>query len=280
MRFIILFLMIISFAGLSQESLSVMTFNIRMATTSDGINQWENRKDRAAQTVDFYEADACGMQEVLYSQLVDLEKRLPAYGWVGIGRDDGKKAGEFSPIFYLKDRLKLIETKTFWLNEHPETVGLGWDAKINRVVTWAKFEDKATSKQFIMFNTHFDHQGVVARRESAKLLLAKVKEISGNLPYVVTGDFNAMPSQEPIQILTDTSKDYYFTNAKQLSKTPHFGPEGTFTAFTVSERDNEPIDHIFVPQTAEVLKHATLSGTWSGLFASDHHAVMAVLKFK
>lgn len=278
-RILSLLLLTSPFLAQSQESVNVMSFNIRYATTNDGVNQWNNRKDRAAETVNFYDTDLCGMQEALYSQILDLEKRLLAYGWVGIGRDDGDKAGEFSPIFYLKERFKLIETNTFWLNEHPESVGLGWDARINRVVTWAKFEDKATSRQFIMFNTHFDHQGVVARRESAKLLLKKVEEISGDLPFVVTGDFNAKPTQEPIQILTDSSRDFYFTDTKQVSKMPHFGPEGTFTGFESKERENEPIDHIFIPKRVEVLKHATLSGTWNGLFASDHHPVLAVLKF-
>ncbi len=279
MRLIYLLAMLTSLSVSGQESLNVMTFNIRYATVADGENQWNNRKDRTAETVRFFDADLCGMQEALYSQIIDLEKRLPAYGWVGVGRDDGENAGEFSPIFYLKAHLKLLETKTFWLNEHPESVGLGWDARINRIVTWAKFEDRRTQKQFIIFNTHFDHQGVVARRESAKLLLKKIREIAVDLPFVVTGDFNAKPSEEPIQILTDVSKDFYLTDSKKISNTPHFGPEGTFSGFEAKERDNEPIDHIFVSEGIKVLKHATLSGTWGGLFASDHHPVMTVIKF-
>lgn len=279
MRVISLFVLLLPLSSVSgQESLNVMTFNIRYATAADGENQWNNRKDRAAETVRFFDSDICGMQEALYSQIIDLEKRLPAYGWVGVGRDDGEKAGEFSPIFYLKTHLTLLETKTFWLNEHPETVGLGWDARINRVVTWAKFEDRRTLQQFIIFNTHFDHQGVVARRESAKLLLKKIKEIASDLPFLVTGDFNAKPAEEPIQILTDASQDFYLTDSKKITQMPHFGPEGTFSGFEAKERDNEPIDYIFVSEGIKVLKHATLSGTWGGLFASDHHPVMTVVK--
>ncbi|MDP5120196.1 MAG: endonuclease/exonuclease/phosphatase family protein [Spirosomaceae bacterium] len=281
MRYLLPFLLLLSMNVVSQEALNVMTFNIRYSTPADGVNQWDNRKDFVAQTVQFYEADLCGMQEALYSQITDLQERLPQYGWVGVGRDDGDKKGEFSPVFYLKKRFELIETNTFWLNEHPEIVGYGWDARFNRVVTWAKLLDKSTQKEVIIFNTHFDHQGEIARRESAKLVLNKVKEIAGNTPFVVTGDFNATPSQEPIQVLTDKSKDFHFVSSENLSQTPHFGPNGTFTGFKEKERDNEPIDYVFVSEkNAEVLKHATLSNTWGGLYASDHFAVMATLRFR
>lgn len=281
MRLWLPFLLMISLNAVCQKEMNVITFNIRYATPSDGVNQWNNRKDFVAQTVLFHEADLCGMQEALYSQITDLEKRLPEYGWVGVGRDDGDKKGEFSPVFYLKKRFELIETNTFWLNEHPETLGYGWDARFNRVVTWAKLLDKISQKEVIIFNTHFDHQGEIARRESAKLVLSKVKEIAGNTPFVVTGDFNALPADEPIQILTDKSKDFHFVSSEKLSQTPHFGPNGTFTGFKEKERDNEPIDYVFVSEKdVEVLKHATLSNTWGGLYASDHFAVMATLRFR
>ncbi len=281
MRFILPFLFLLAGNAVSQQALNVMTFNIRYATPSDGVNQWDNRKDFVAQTVQFYEADLCGMQEALYSQITDLEKRLPEYGWVGVGRDDGDKKGEFSPVFYLKSRFELIETSTFWLNENPEILGYGWDARFNRVVTWAKLLDKITQKEVMIFNTHFDHQGEIARRESAKLVLSKVKEIAGSTSFVVTGDFNATPSQEPILILTDKSRDFHFIRSEKFSRTPHFGPNGTFSGFTEKERDNEPIDYVFVSEKdAEVLKHATLSNTWGGLYASDHFAVIATLRFR
>ncbi|MFT6203309.1 MAG: endonuclease/exonuclease/phosphatase family metal-dependent hydrolase [Spirosomataceae bacterium] len=273
-------LLMLSLNGIAQEAMNVMTFNIRYSTSSDGINQWDNRKDFVAQTVIFHEADICGMQEALYSQIKDLEKRLPEYGWVGVGRDDGDKKGEFSPVFYRKKRFDLLETNTFWLNEHPEKLGYGWDARFNRVVTWAKLRDKITDKEVIIFNTHFDHEGEIARRESAKLVLRKVKEIAKGTPFLVTGDFNAQPSQEPIQVLTDESKAFHFVSSEKLSKTPHFGPRGTFTGFKEKERNDEPIDYIFVAgKDIEVSKHATLSNTWGGLFASDHFAVMTTLRF-
>lgn len=254
-----------------------MTFNIRLATTADGINQWENRKDYAVATIGYYEADICGLQEAFIKQINDISERLPNYGWAGKGRDDGKEAGEFSPIFYNKNRFELIETNTFWLSETPDKVGFGWDAKLNRVCTWVKLKDKQTKKTLFAFNTHFDHQAVTARRESAKLILEKIKEIAGNSPVILTGDFNAQPADEPIRIITRGIGKSHFVSAKQLSSTPHFGPTGTFNGFKEKERDDEPIDFIFVNDKTKVLKHATLSGTWGGRFASDHFAVLATI---
>ena len=117
--------------------------------------------------------------------------------------------------------------------------------------------------------------GQVARRQSAKLLLQKVNEIAGSIPAIITGDFNAKPSDEPIQIITDTSDPFHLTDTKAVSVTPHYGPSGTFTGFQSKERDNEPIDHIFIKGKWKVLKHATISESWQGRFASDHFAVIA-----
>lgn len=278
-NYVVFFVVLLQAIANGQMPTNVMTFNIRYATVTDGANQWNNRKNNVATTLRFYEADICGMQEALFAQIEDLHSHLPDYGWVGVGRDDGDQKGEFSPIFYRKSRFEALESKTFWLNEHPETVGFGWDAKFNRIVTWVKLLDTKTQKQIYVFNTHFDHQAETARRESARLLLIKIKEIAGGTPFVVTGDFNATPQQQPIRILKDTSQSLRLVDAKAVSQTPHFGPEGTFNGFTTKETTNEPIDYIFVPEATTVLKHATLSGTWGGLFASDHFAVMATLLF-
>lgn len=266
---------------MAQNTWNVATFNIRFATESDGVNQWNNRKDKVVQTLQFYDLAICGMQEALISQINDIKQALPNYAFVGVGRDDGKEKGEFSPIFYDKNKFELLETATFWLNEHPETVGFGWDAHFNRIVTWALLKDKKKRKTFYVFNTHFDHQGEVARRESAKLLLTKIQEIAQNKPFIVMGDFNARPNEEPIRILTDKTQDFYLKNSISASYETHFGPTGTFNGFASKERDDDPIDHIFIDTNAfEVVKHATLSGTWQGLFASDHFAVMITCRWK
>lgn len=253
-----------------------MSFNIRYSNPGDSANAWEHRKDHAASQVLFHEVHLLGVQEALKGQLADLVERVPQFKYIGKGRADGKEKGEFSAILYDTTRLQLLQTETFWLSETPEVPGSkGWDAAIERIVTWAKFYDPVSKKIFFHFNTHYDHMGQEARRESSKLLMQKVHEIAGDLPSLITGDFNAKPSDEPIQILKDVNDPLYFIDAKEVSETPHFGPDGTFNAFGPKEIHNQPIDYIFIKNGFSVLKHATLSQTWEGRFSSDHFPVYA-----
>jgi len=279
MKRIIAFLVTLLFIIFSQaQPLNVMTFNIRYNTAADSINAWPNRKDKAASQILFHEAHILGVQEALVGQMQDLQQKLTAYKYVGVGRDDGQQKGEFSAIFYDTTRLQMLQTQTFWLSEQPTVAGSkSWDAAITRIVTWAKFKDKKTKKQFFAFNTHFDHMGKVARRESAKILLQKIKEIAGNTPIVITGDFNSKPTDEPIEIIVAANNPDRLTDAKAISANPHYGPQGTFNGFKNKESGNEPIDYIFIKNGVRVLKHATLSQTWEGLFSSDHFPVLATI---
>jgi endonuclease/exonuclease/phosphatase family metal-dependent hydrolase len=259
----------------AQGSLNIMTFNIRYANPNDGDDQWKFRKENLASMLPFYEVDICGMQEVLLSQADDLKTLLPNFKYVGVGRTDGKKEGEFSPIFYNADKISLLETKTFWLSKTPNVPSKGWDAALPRIVTWAKFKfnDSAKGKKpFYVFNTHFDHLGAQARTESAKLILKKIGEIAAGQNVIITGDLNATPLEEPVQLLKDELID-----ARSMSKLPHFGPQNsTFNAFDTKETDGRLIDYIFLNSyKIKVMKHGTLSNTWAGHFASDHHAVIA-----
>ncbi len=262
----------------SAQQLNVMSFNIRYNTARDSMDAWPYRKDHVASQILFHDAHIIGVQEALHEQMTDLQQRLTRYKYEGVGRDDGKQKGEYSAIFYDTTRLQALQSNTFWLSETPGTAGSkGWDAQITRIVTWIKFRDRKTKKVFFAFNTHFDHIGKIARKESAKLLLKKVQEITGSTPTVVTGDFNAMPSDEPIQVILDSSNPLRLTDSKSISKTPHYGPEGTFNAFGKGDRDDQPIDFIFLKGKWSVLKHATLSQSWKGHYASDHFAVLAIL---
>lgn len=260
----------------AQQALNVMTFNIRYDTPRDSANAWPNRKDKAAGQVLFHEVQILGVQEALHHQMTDLKERLKNFSYVGVGRSDGKQGGEYSAIFFDSTRLQVLQSNTFWLSTTPEVAGSkGWDADFPRIVTWARFRDRRTKKQFYVFNTHFDHIGKIARAESARLLLRKVNEIGGKMPCIVMGDFNATPAQEPIQIIANESDALHLTDSKAVSKTPHYGPTGTFNAFKSKEQSDEPIDHIFIKNGPTVLKHATLSQTWGGLFSSDHFPVFA-----
>lgn len=271
--------MFTSLQTVAQQSLNVMTFNLRYNNADDSLNAWPYRKDKVASQILFHEVNLLGVQEALNDQVVDLEQRLPAFKYFGVGRDDGKTKGEYSAIFYDTTRLQWLEGATFWLSQTSTVAGSkGWDAAITRIVTWCRFKDKATGKMFFAFNTHFDHMGKIARAESARLLLQKVTEIAGISPVIVTGDFNAAPSDEPIRIIRDESNKDHLIDSKQISKTPHYGPEGTFNAFKEKEISDEPIDHIFIKNNVSVLKHATLSQSWQGRFSSDHFPVMAVVR--
>lgn len=265
----------------AQNTLRVMTFNIRLNTASDSLNAWPYRKDNVASQILFHKIELLGVQEALHDQMMDLQQRLPQFKYVGGGRDDGKTKGEYSSIFYDSTKLQLLSSNMFWLSETTNVAGSkGWDAAITRIVTWAKFKDRRSNKIFFAFNTHFDHMGKIARRESAKLVLQKVKEIAGSTPAVITGDFNAEPTDEPIQVIVDKNNPLHLSDSKELSQTLHYGPTGTFTGFQSKERNDQPIDYIFLKGNWKVLSHATISQTWMGRFASDHFSVMAELLLK
>lgn len=270
-------LIVLAFSGTaSSQEMNIMTFNIRYNTPRDSANAWPNRKEFAASQISFHKIQVVGVQEALVGQLNDLLQSLPSFKYVGVGRDNGDDKGEFSAIMYDTTRLTVLEQSTFWLSETPERTGSrGWDAALPRIVTWAKFKDKKSKKIFFLFNTHFDHMGKIARKSSAALLLTKVEEIAKKQPTIVTGDFNAEPQDEPIQVLLDPSNPLKLTDTKTISEQGHYGPTGTFNGFQSKETSNQPIDYIFIKGGKfRVKQHATLSQTWGGRFSSDHFPVM------
>lgn len=254
----------------------VMTFNIRYDEPQDKENAWPNRKELVASMIRFHHADLVGVQEALARQLKDLERLLPDYSWVGVGRADGKAAGEFSAVLYRKNRFKHLESSTFWLSETPQVPSAGWDAALPRIVTWIKLRDLQTGKIFYHFNTHFDHRGVRARGESARLLLDRTAQIAGNLPAVVTGDFNFTESSDGYKLLTkkNSEKASALRDARYVSEHGHHGPTSTFNEFKGLIPDRK-IDYVFVKGNIRVLQHGVLSDTWDGRFASDHLPVLA-----
>jgi endonuclease/exonuclease/phosphatase family metal-dependent hydrolase len=260
-----------------------MTFNIRYNEPRDGVNAWTNRKTKVAGVIRFHKADLIGVQEAQYNQLQDLEKLLPDFAWCGIGRD-GENRGEYSAILYRKSRFSLLDTKTFWLSETPDKIGAkGWDADYPRIVTWAKFRDKKTKKNFFHFNTHFDHRGEKARIESAKMLVSQIKKIAGNSLFVVTGDFNAREETNVYKILTGTAENgdanFKLKDARYTSVNEHFGPTSTFNEFK-ELIPGMKIDYIFAGEGVKVLEHGVLADRWNGLWASDHLPVLSEILFR
>lgn len=278
-------LLLVSFVPYSEaqnEHFQVMTFNLRYPAPSDGFNYWPNRKELAASMIRYHEADIIGVQEAFRSQLEDLMKLLPGYKWYGVCRTDGSVApdpdGEFSAIIYREDRFEQLDGNTFWLSESPSKVGVaGWDAALPRVVTWAKFRDKNTQEFFFHFNTHFDHRGKTARTESAHLIRKQIVEIAGDSPVVLTGDFNAKPTDEPYQVLTSKDHSGHLEDALYISQTPHHGPMSTWSGFQFPGVPDRRIDYIFIRNNFQVLKHANLADSWGGRFPSDHLPVLVKL---
>lgn len=276
-----LFSVSIAFAQHSDNEVNVMSYNIRMDTPADGDNQWTYRKDLAAGVIKFYDVDVFGAQEVLHHQLMDLLERLPGYGYVGVGREDGKTKGEYAPVFYKKDRFSVEKEGDFWLSEDMHAVGKkGWDAACERVATWAIFQDKVSGKKFFFLNTHLDHMGKVARHEGASLVLEQVKQLSGNLPVIVTGDFNAAPQDDPIQVLTNTQDRRHLVHTRSIASL-RYGPEWTFHNFgRIPVEKREWIDYIFVKGDIEVLRHGVLTEALDHLYPSDHCPILSTLLIK
>jgi endonuclease/exonuclease/phosphatase family metal-dependent hydrolase len=273
---VILFL-IIPLTVISQQ-MNIITFNIRYNTPNDGINAWPNRIEMVTGLLRFHEADIFGLQEALHGQILDIQNDLPEYSWFGAGRDDGETGGEFSPVFYNKSKFILLKNGTFWLSETPEKPGKGWDAALNRIVTWGHFQSKVTGKQFLVLNTHFDHIGKEARKNSAELIRQKVQEMTKdkNLPVIVTGDLNLTPETEPVVLLKRYMKD-----SREVSEEPPYGPVGTFNGFKIdADLSSNRIDYIFVRGEITVMKYAALSEFKDHRFPSDHLPVFAKVRLK
>ncbi len=275
-RSFLLAVLVILLAGCASSSpteLSVMTFNIRMDTAGDSLNSWPYRKGPVGEMLRYYSPDLLGMQEVFKHQLDDVKSALPGYTAVGVGRDDGKEQGEYSSVLFKTDRFDLLKQGTFALGEDPEQIGkLGWDAVCPRIVTWVMLKDKKSGRKFCFFNTHFDHRGEVARRESARLLMAKMKELSDGCPSVITGDFNGTPDSEPVSIITKESGVQDTRTVAEVT----YGPKWTYHNFGRLAIDKrELIDYIFVQGNVKVRSYRVIGDLTDTGFLSDHNPVVS-----
>ena len=254
-----------------KEVLKIATFNLRMDTPSDGENAWFHRKDMVNDLIRFYGFDLFGTQEGFTHQLNDI-LRLSDYRFIGVGRDDEKDAGEHCAIFYRSDRFKVLDQGDFWLSEHPEKPGRGWDGTCcNRICTWGKFEDLKNHKQFYFFNVHYESEGDVARRESSNLMISRI-----NQPVFLTGDFNAFPTEEPIRILNDSG---FLNDSYKITKEAPFGPVCTYHGYDSTIKTEERLDYIWVTDSIQIDKYGVLTNTLYGHTPSDHFPVMVVAEF-
>lgn len=271
--------------SIPDNTIKIITYNLRYDNPRDGLDNWQHRKAHVASFLEQQQAHFVGMQEALHSQIEYLANELKGYDWIGVGRDDGKLAGEFSPIFYQKAAFKPIKTGTFWLSSTPDSVGSrGWDAALPRVATWGLFEhidstahSADSTRQILVINTHFDHKGEMARVNSAKLLTEKARELAPNVPMAILGDFNATPDTEVFQTMT---KDSSLADAFEIAQNQPQNVQGTFNGFKL-RHENHRIDYIFVNSNAKVLFCDIAMPRYSNgnRQVSDHYPVIAITEF-
>jgi endonuclease/exonuclease/phosphatase family metal-dependent hydrolase len=271
MKSIIVGILVLLFATtLSAQKFTVGTFNLRYDNPRDSGNLWIDRLPRVASLIAFHDFDIVGTQEGLQHQLDGLQTLLPGYTYYGIGRDDGAFKGEHSAIFVKKDAFTIVDKGDFWLSETPSKPGFGWDARINRICSWVLLKHNISSKQFYCFNVHYDHQAVIARKESSKLILDKIKTIAGTTPVVLTGDFNGDHSSEWYQLIANSG--VLLDTYKRVAAP--YKPNGTFQGFGPNLNKDQVIDHIFTTPQFSVSRWGVLTDSYNGKFPSDHFPVL------
>ena len=261
-------------SNLVSDEIKVISYNVRYNNPNDGKDIWENRRSTIVNLIKNENPDFLGLQEVNHAQLLFLNSNLSNYSFVGVGRDDGKTKGEYSPIFYNNNLFDLIKSDTFWLSSTPDKISVGWDASMERICTYAVFKSKTNKKNIWVFNTHFDHIGMEAREKSADLIISVINKLTEPEDYVVlTGDFNLLDDSKPIMNLQSNFND---TN-KNLEKTDK--SYGTFNNFKLNFVSKSRIDYVFEKNFKLINSRHIIVKTPEGRWASDHHPILAKLKF-
>jgi endonuclease/exonuclease/phosphatase family metal-dependent hydrolase len=276
--FILVSLMMINSCVWEDEkgSVKVMSFNVRYDNPADGENSWSNRKDLVISTLIDRSPDIIGMQEVLKSQLDDLDKLLPWYDYIGVGRIDGKEAGEYCPVFYKMNRFDVLDQGTLWLSDKPDSIGsTGWDAALPRIMTWVLFNDRFVNKKFYFLNTHFDHQGETARIESARLIKTFANTLN-DAPIILSGDFNCIDSSEPYAEIVSENGIKLYDACKKSVLAPK-GDQGTFNGFG-KKFPPMRIDFIFGNSSWRIYEFRTLQITEGDVYISDHYPIESIMK--
>jgi endonuclease/exonuclease/phosphatase family metal-dependent hydrolase len=260
--------------------LKTMSVNIRYDNPDDGPDAWPHRRAWLAQTINSQAPDVLGMQEVLLHQAEFLSAALPEHDWYGVGRDDGAQAGEFTPIFFRKDRFAEIDHGTFWLSDTPEKAGsLGWDAGLPRICSWVGLREIETGKEIYVFTTHLDYYGEQSRLESATLIRRRIAKIAGEEPWILLGDFNAPPGSDTWHKITDPGDGLARAiDSYTVSATAPKGPESTWNGFDAIEPGRR-IDYVFTSENVKTLEFEILIDERGGRFSSDHLPVIATLEW-
>ena len=285
--FVLLLAMVFSTLALIAASpLEVMTFNIRLGTAEDGENHWDRRRDLLFRVIRDGEADIVGLQEALRFQIDQIVSAVPAYGFVGVGRDDGREAGEYSAILYRTVRLRVLDSGTFWFSDTPENPGsASWGNRITRICTWARFADSAGGS-FYVFNLHLDHESQPSRERSVQLLAARIRDRAVQAdPVIVTGDFNSDEQNAAIRWLLgeESALPGAGTPGIDLVDTfrtvhPDARRVGTFTGFNFGQIDERKIDYVLAGPGFTVGAARIVHTSRDGRYPSDHFPVVATLE--
>lgn len=251
--------------------MKIMSFNILCG--GRGPKEWKYRIPLVVRTINNYAPDTFGVQEAHIGWMKALRASLPDYAYVGVGREDGKNGGEFSAVFYKKDKYKLVDSGTFWLSETPEKPGKGWDAACVRICSWAKLIDRKTKKEFVHFNTHLDHIGPVAMQKGAELVTIKANELCAGVPAFFTGDFNVTPDSAPCKAV----KDGGFTDARDAAPITDKGY--TFHGFCNPDCTPSVIDYVFFKGDVNVKEFRVIRDSIDRDIPSDHFPVIAEFDF-
>ena len=258
-----LFCSLFAIAALQAQPLYVGEFNIRNDNAKDAAagNGWATRCPVVCDILKVESFDIFGTQEVLHNQLEDMLAALPDYDYVGVGRNDGKTGGEYAAIFYKSDRIKCLSSGNFWLSETPEVIGSkGWDAKYPRICTWGQFKDKRTGKKFWMFNLHMDHRGVEARKQSALLVMERIRTMCVKQPYILLGDFNVDQFNPIYPLMMESGMFVDCFDAAAV----RFAPTGSMNYFKTDFKTDSRIDHVLVSDDFDVLDYTVLTYSyWS-----------------
>ncbi|HCI55968.1 MAG TPA: endonuclease/exonuclease/phosphatase family protein [Bacteroidales bacterium] len=265
----------------TNETIKVITFNIRYDNANDGINAWTNRKNLVIEFLKEEKPDLFGLQEALWHQYTAIDSAMEGWSSIGVGRDDGKRKGEMNPLFFNDKRFKMIRSNTFWLSETPDIPGSkGWGANLPRIVTWVELKEIKTGKTLYYFNTHFAHDSDSARVMSAALLLDQVKKIAGNEKFIITGDFNMRPDSRAYYILTGAGKgNPLLVDSYKISQSAPEGPTGSSNGWSDASRGNR-IDYIFVRNGMKVNSIKTVVRKQGNVFISDHWPVVAEISLE
>ncbi|HTD99128.1 MAG TPA: endonuclease/exonuclease/phosphatase family protein [Mucilaginibacter sp.] len=274
--FLSLLIIFLSVTSSFAQQLHVGTYNLRYANSGDSVkgNGWGLRYPVITKIILFNDLDIFGTQEGLYPMLNNMADNLPGYKWIGIGRDDGKQAGEHSAIFYKTGKFKLLKQGNFWLSTITDRPNKGWDAALPRICSWGLFKEIKTGFVFYFFNLHMDHIGVVARHESAKLVLSRVKQMAENIPTILTGDFNVDQTSDSYAVVNNSGllKDCYQLSPLKLAT------GGTFNNFDINTDNDKRIDHIFITKQFKVKRYGILTNSYHGKLPSDHYPVVVDLE--